>query len=515
MKKLFALALAWVLPVLCALAANPTFQSFNTADFTANQNANTVKFGFGKPVSEYGTLGTADDTAVFQTALNAGGHLYIPAGTYTLAGSLVVPAGTWLEGWGNARLLANASQAGVFITATNANTILDNFTVDGFDNSAGGPAGAYNNDGGRIGFLLGTSPGNNTLYHNLTAVRFNGNGFRFYGTNSDGGTPAFVSPVPNIYDLFGQSNYIDFNCTSQDSTHMLDYQHFVHFVSRVSTYALKPDAKNITFSLCDFSNDRTAVWNSNTFGGGAIAYTISDSTINHNIDFACGLFNVNGYADYDNVRMDAAALVRLTNCFGVTFRNCHFASGGGFESESGGNNSFVNNDYVGTWPGSIPVYSFGESPVSWYVHGNHSSTVTGDFDNNIAFTPPSATPPKPTSVLVAAATSASPFAATTGQWTNALALNKLTTTNGVNSLANYQLGPAVLTPGGSPWTFGSGLGTNGYLILSGGIISVISINGTVVGTGLTVTGCTTIPLQGGETATITYSSAPAAFFKPF
>jgi hypothetical protein len=58
-----------------------------------------------------------------------------------------------------------------------------------------------------------------------------------------------------------------------------------------------------------------------------------------------------------------------------------------------------------------------------------------------------------------------------------------------------------------------GLNLGAIVYISGGIVTAISINSTSIASGLTLTSLTPIPLQAGETVTVTYSSAPAMYYK--
>lgn len=91
-----------------------------------------------------------------------------------------------------------------------------------------------------------------------------------------------------------------------------------------------------------------------------------------------------------------------------------------------------------------------------------------------------------------------------------VALNAIvtTTTNGLISKANNATAPVTISVGASPFTYSNASTNNQNVFIGGGIVTAISVNGGVVGTGLTLTGVTTIPVQVGQTITVTYSSAP-------
>lgn len=84
---------------------------------------------------------------------------------------------------------------------------------------------------------------------------------------------------------------------------------------------------------------------------------------------------------------------------------------------------------------------------------------------------------------------------------------------GFSSAAGNLAGPTVITVTGSPFTYTATGVVNMIVYISGGIVTAISINGTSIGSGLTLTSLTTIPLQAGETVTVAYSSAPTMYYK--
>lgn len=87
--------------------------------------------------------------------------------------------------------------------------------------------------------------------------------------------------------------------------------------------------------------------------------------------------------------------------------------------------------------------------------------------------------------------------------------------NGITSTARNGLAPISISPGASPFSYTSTATNNITVFISGGIVTAISINGTSIASGLTLTSVTPIVLQTNETLTVTYSSAPTMFYKPF
>jgi hypothetical protein len=91
----------------------------------------------------------------------------------------------------------------------------------------------------------------------------------------------------------------------------------------------------------------------------------------------------------------------------------------------------------------------------------------------------------------------------TGGWTNGASAPNFypSNCNGIN-----HIGPASVTPGGSPWTYLATL--PGTLILNGGTVSAVAYAGHAV---CSATPCL-VPLNAGQSVQVTYSSAPTAVF---
>jgi hypothetical protein len=109
----------------------------------------------------------------------------------------------------------------------------------------------------------------------------------------------------------------------------------------------------------------------------------------------------------------------------------------------------------------------------------------------------------------------SPLAATYIMLTNGTAYAE----RGFYSKAKNGTGPVSITVGASPFTwtaFASGSGTNVFVFVDGtGCVGSISLNGTTIFQTL-ASQSATIPLQPGETVTVTYSvGTPVMTWKPF
>lgn len=72
-----------------------------------------------------------------------------------------------------------------------------------------------------------------------------------------------------------------------------------------------------------------------------------------------------------------------------------------------------------------------------------------------------------------------------------------------------------ITVGASPFTYTNDQAFNVMVFVGAGTVSAVSVNGTVVATGLTLTGLITVPLQPGESMIVTYAVAPTMKRKSF
>lgn len=89
--------------------------------------------------------------------------------------------------------------------------------------------------------------------------------------------------------------------------------------------------------------------------------------------------------------------------------------------------------------------------------------------------------------------------------------------NGVASFSANKVALFPIAVGASPFSWTNTIATNSVTVTIGaGIVTAVSVNGTSLASGLTFTGLTpTPPLQPGEWVTVTYSSTPTMFGKPF
>ena len=84
------------------------------ADGTTAYRTSNARWADVVNVKDFGAVGdgVADDTAALQAAINAGGRVFMPAGTYLIAGTLDIPTSNlWLVGAGRRQTFIKASTA--------------------------------------------------------------------------------------------------------------------------------------------------------------------------------------------------------------------------------------------------------------------------------------------------------------------------------------------------------------------------------------------------------------------
>lgn len=72
-----------------------------------------------KNVADYGAIGdgTTDDTQALQEAINGGGYIFLPKGTYRTTGPLSVKTGTYIQGYNNADIVVDGDHSAFDILA--------------------------------------------------------------------------------------------------------------------------------------------------------------------------------------------------------------------------------------------------------------------------------------------------------------------------------------------------------------------------------------------------------------
>lgn len=144
--------------------------------------------------------GVTDDTAAIQAALDNGGCVYFPAGTYRITGSLHPKSNTKMFGCGTITLDNRESSSSLYavrIIGDTGNT-LENITIDGLHFTCVNPGNGASRNGITIGQTRGISSRvcNNITVSNCRVTGFNGRGIdTFAGAAGDG----YSHGYPNIY----------------------------------------------------------------------------------------------------------------------------------------------------------------------------------------------------------------------------------------------------------------------------------------------------------------------------
>ena len=144
--------------------------------------------------------GVTDDTASIQAALNNGGCVYFPKGTYRITGSLYPKSNTKMFGCGTITLDNRESSSSLYAVRIigDVNNTLENITIDGLNFTGVNPGNGASRDGITIGQNRGIPSRvcNNITISNCRITGFNGRGLdTFAGAAGDG----YSHGYPNIY----------------------------------------------------------------------------------------------------------------------------------------------------------------------------------------------------------------------------------------------------------------------------------------------------------------------------
>lgn len=85
---------------------------------------------------------------------------------------------------------------------------------------------------------------------------------------------------------------------------------------------------------------------------------------------------------------------------------------------------------------------------------------------------------------------------------------------GIASLRSNTVALFAITLGASPYTWVNTNSCNGFVLVAGGTVSAVTLNGTALPTAF-LAGSDTLPMQKGESVVFTYTVAPTVLFKPF
>lgn len=144
--------------------------------------------------------GVTDDTAAIQAALNNGGCVYFPKGTYRITGTLYPKSNTKMFGCGTITLDNRESSNSIYAVRIigDTNNALENITIDGLTFTCVNPGNGASRDGITIGQNRGISSRvcNNITVSNCRITGFTGRGLdTFAGAAGDG----YSHGYPQIY----------------------------------------------------------------------------------------------------------------------------------------------------------------------------------------------------------------------------------------------------------------------------------------------------------------------------
>jgi hypothetical protein len=359
---------------------NGAGNTISNASFTGNGGGLT-NLETGILLSDINSIGTSDDTAVFQAAANLGKTVYIPSGTWISSNITNSSPIHWI-GMPGAVILFKAGSTGYLFNAyNNTNTvIIENITFDGGDASACQTGVS----GSRSGCFFNCLGGTNSRVENCTFKGFNNNGVTLYSTNQNGNT-AYTIPAININNFYCQSNYVGINNYS-DANGVGEYLSISGARCEDNWIGGILDAGNVKYSKCNFDgNFNDGAWLPGTSINAAHGSFVGCS-FNHNAgnDFvanglpagelfeACQFYAGNGS-------------IWLTNCIRVVFTGCDFAYGTIIPTGGTSANicTVINNTYSGTWGANnagLRLVALDSSLFKYY--GNTSTTVFGDNDGS-------------------------------------------------------------------------------------------------------------------------------------
>ena len=144
--------------------------------------------------------GVTDDTASIQAALNNGGCVYFPKGTYRITDSLYPKSNTKMFGCGTITLDNQESASSLYAVRIMANTsnMLENITIDGLTFTCVNPGNGASRNGITIGQDQGISSRvcNNITVSNCRITGFNGRGLDTFAGPAGNG---YSHGYPNIY----------------------------------------------------------------------------------------------------------------------------------------------------------------------------------------------------------------------------------------------------------------------------------------------------------------------------
>jgi len=493
---------------------------------------------------------STDDTAAFTNALayssSNGLPVFVPARTYFVQ-PFLVNSGESLVGESGSVLRFNIASATAYAIQTayqGSNILISGLELEGVTNltqpsSAPTPLN---------GLLIFDSSDKNQRIFNVYAHGFN-EGVEMYQSSAPG--------LSSIHDLQSQFNYIGFQ---MDGT--LQYNNFVNLTGTSDTVGLFDNSYNNCYSSCDFSfNGTNAMFTSTTVGHN----TFQGCTFNHagnyavyaNGVFAGEVFNgcmflpTSGFiTNSQGFLFNSSVMGWSVSGYSLTFdhsTNCSVLFPttpyiGGFSAlnvvatnacsnvitQFYGLNVDTNQNV--TLPGTLSatgnISQGGTNLIAPQVGGTAGKVWTAT-SSGAAWSNAASGSGTVTSVT-ADGTYATGTVTTSGTFTPNLnpSITSLTTSSvittgaGVSSTKNHNSAYSTVDPGSSGNTFSvaSANAANMGMIISGGTVTSVVHNGTVLYTNATglVDSYFPIPVyQSGESVTIWYSSKPTVFYRFF
>lgn len=318
-------------------------------------------------ITDFGAIGTSDDTTVFQAAFYSGKPLIIPPGKYIVS-NLQLTNNIRVLGYGSAISMKSGSTGYLLDQGLgNTNVWLEGFTLDG---------GSYNqnwqsNSANRNGLRALTQSGNSALV-NINCTGFEGQGFYFDGTTNLNNTykelPIVLSGLKSV------SCYYGFYTISLSSSIDAEYINFDNCVGMRCMVAFGIFSGNVQATGGEATGNNIGVTSG---GGNNPAHGIFTSvTLNHN-QAPIALFGFNNGFIFNSCNILGGGGVLLSNVSGVEI------SGGYFDPDTVAN---VNVNIVGT--NTVHDFKYSGAPALTLTGNNNFDWWNGSrYDGAEAINP--------------------------------------------------------------------------------------------------------------------------------
>jgi len=346
----------------------------NFTELYSRTNAPT-QTNLWRTVGEFGPVGTTNDTATFQAALDSGGLIAVPPGTYSV-GELALRNNTVFRGFAaTLALLPEVNSGWLLSMPTNAANIeIEGFTLDGGGSKLACPNGS---PAGSRGGLLVNPDGQGCSVSHMNFTGFTGWGLRTLGTTNIVST----YQLPKIFLSHCQARNcsIGFLFDSPDANHVSEYFLINAIDAYENTIGIFINSANIHISSSMSDANVIGVWLGNGYNAGH--GTWSGGSINHNscavYAMACftgfifngAYINGNGSTSYADFQFLYSQRVLVENCQ-LVITSIQTLGGTNYIPSW-----FRNNQYWGYWSNIVKTI---QSPVAF--EGNVSMDHLGDSD---------------------------------------------------------------------------------------------------------------------------------------